>query len=255
MKTRKENAKPRRAFTRIELLVVVGVVVVVIGLLIPLFNKGHSPPTAIRCIQNLRSITLGLQWLADDNDQKPLLLSAEAAFQYGKSLARNPGGIPTLAGSGFDELWKLYLALHPYVKDPHALRCPFDPQFRNPSIRAGYQMATTNPLAYYSTSSNAFSYFLAVDAKRDPASAIVAGDSHLASNPIGTDKALGEVELEGEKRIRGETAKDMRWTKSRHAGQGVVAFGDGHAEILTSARLRTVWANPTNNGVRIWLPN
>ena len=205
-------------------------------------------------MQNLRNVTLGMQWLADDYDQKPLLLSAEAYFQYSKSLARNPGRIPTLAGSGSDELWKLYLALHPYVKDLHSVRCPSDPLFRIPAIRASYQIATTNPLAYYSTSSNAFSYFLAVDAKTGPDSAILAGDSHLSLDPAGTDENPGQVELKGEKRMGAETAKDLRWTKSRHAGKGVVAFGDGHAEVLTSRRLRTIWANPTNSGVRIWLP-
>lgn len=206
-------------------------------------------------MSNLRQVTLHMWMLADDNDQRALMQVAKS--KSGQSLAPYPGTYPPVADNEAEELWKLYLVIHPYLKDPRTLVCPDAPAFRNAEAQARCQIANTNPLAYYSTSSNAFSYFLAVDAKMDPASTIVAGDSHLASNPVGTDKALAEVELKGEKRMGADTSlvTDLKWTSGRHAGKGVMAFGDGHAEVLTSARLRTLWADPTNSGVRIWLPN
>lgn len=206
-------------------------------------------------MSNLRQVSLAMLMLADDNEQKSLLQAAQA--QAGQLLPSSPGKYPAVAGSGPEELWKLYLTMQPYQRDPKVFQCPSQPEIKKPAVGSSLRMKAPDPLAYYSASSNVFGYFLAVDAKLGPASAILAGDSHLASNPVGTDKALAEVELKGEKRMGADTglATDLKWTQGRHAGKGVLAFGDGHAEFVTSARLKALWADPTNSGVRIWLPN
>ena len=236
-------------------LLVVGVVLVILwGILSPVFPSNPRQKSASQlCMQNLRQVTLAMTLLSADNEEKSLIQAAKA--QSGQPLAPYPGTFPTMTGAGPDELWKLYLTMQPYQRDPKVFRCPSEPEIKKPAVESNQRMKAPDPLAYYSTSSNAFSYFLNVDAKTGPDSPILAGDSHLSLDPAGTDENPGQVELKGEKRMGAETAKDLRWTKSRHAGQGVVAFGDGHAEVLTSRRLRTIWANPTNSGVRIWLPN
>ncbi len=253
MRLRNNPKSARRAFTLLELVVILVVVGVLAGLLMPKFLPGGGKPSFVRCMQNLKNVAFAMQMMAADNSGNSLLQSVKA--YSGKSSSPYLGEFPAVSGSGPDELWKLYLALDPYVKDPQTIHCPSDPRSRNPASWANYPIAATNPVAYYSASSNAFSYVLAVDARTESVSAILAGDSHLSSDPSGTDENPGQLELKRERRIRAETAKDLRWTKSRHAGLGVIAFSDGHAEVLTSARLRTVWANPTNQGTRIWLPN
>lgn len=60
----------RAAFSMVELLVVVGIIVVLFGLLLPAVQKVRESVSRTRCAGNLQQIGLGFQMYRDNNDDR-----------------------------------------------------------------------------------------------------------------------------------------------------------------------------------------
>jgi prepilin-type N-terminal cleavage/methylation domain-containing protein/prepilin-type processing-associated H-X9-DG protein len=60
----------RRAFTLVELLVVVGIIAVLLAILLPAMNKAREGARAVACASNLRQIGMGMMMYANENRQK-----------------------------------------------------------------------------------------------------------------------------------------------------------------------------------------
>ena len=120
----------RKAFTLVELLVVIGIIAVLISVLLPTLGKARAAANRAACLSNLRSIMQMMNIYAVQNhDQIPLGCAGDS-YQSSYFIARTNSGTPNWPGWG--PLYKAGL-----MKEPRYLFCP--------SENRGYHMYDSAP--------------------------------------------------------------------------------------------------------------
>lgn len=120
----------KRAFTLIELLIVIAIIAMLSAILFPAFTMVRDRARATSCANNLKQISMGMLQYAQDNDEK-----LPATFNSG-------GTSRGWAGRFFD-----------YVKSPAVYVCPSD--YRN---RSGFTANTTIGGVTYKNYGNSYIY-------------------------------------------------------------------------------------------------
>lgn len=122
------SRRRRRAFTLVELLVVIGIIAVLISILLPVMGKAREQARRIRCLSNLRTLTTA--WLTYANANRGFIVSANTSPQ--SAWFQPTGGLggrrsaPTWVtdGNTIDSL--KYGALWQYVRETGVYLCPAD---------------------------------------------------------------------------------------------------------------------------------
>ena len=196
MRLKSQAAEPKQtAFTLVEVLVVVVILVVLAGILIPAYNPPSKRPALMVCMNNQRQAALAaIIYAMEQSDRFPW-----SSFD------------PTRAVGFSETAPELFTPLKKFA-GPKIFVCPTDTK----------RFPTTNTLQ-----STNLSYFLNLSSRLNATNQVLLVDRHLALNGV----AVGP----GQVAVRAGASLD--WTRELHPlsgknAQGVMAFTDGHAEVV-----------------------
>jgi len=197
------------AFTLVELLVVIFIVVILAAILLPSSHVGQKAYSAM-CMSNQKQIALGfIMWKSDYNEQFPWQISST---NYGAMEAANRG----YAAANFQ-------VSSNYIRWPQVLVCPTD-KARNTATNVA-QLRNQN-----------ISYFVALGSNTNVANNILTGDRHLEANGKPAEPGLFVY----------STNLTMNWTHELHDNVknstfGCFSFADGHAERIMDKGLNSIF--------------
>ncbi len=113
MKTKPEN----KAFTLVELLVVITIIAILAALLLPALSAIKAKGARMTCLSNQRQLSLAWRMYAEDNQER-IVKSDWLPFQYNDPAYGN-SDIPVIP-----ELTTKLSPLWPYAKNTEAWKCP-----------------------------------------------------------------------------------------------------------------------------------
>lgn len=230
----KKNAKrigtgaARTGFTLIELLVVIAIIAILAAMLLPALAKAKERANRASCLNNLKQITLFMQFYTDENDDRfPDHLNSYAAadmlnnwwgtklFDFGRSQS-NLFHCPSLRGprvdNGVSWTWNFDFNNVGYGFNAFFLGCYPQPE--------GQQLTVGGKKF---TSVRNFKRSLAVN----PVNCLVFGDSQ----PKTTGDASGSFWWPHASMTAPSMTKSYEGIEmERHGKMGTVGFIDGHAE-------------------------
>lgn len=251
MKFRRTTPRYQSGGSMVELLVIVAVIVGVVTMILPSLRRTKCPAQRIACVNNLKSLGVGLRLFANDADGK-YPFECFTTGSTNADVASIPGGWshnPT-------NLWKVFQLAQNDISSPRVLICPAD-SARQPAVDFfSGPSSSSNSFSHPTKRNNALSYFLALDAKEARPAMLLAGDRNLARDSDKMDSEPGRNYLTGEQRLgsTAEETKHLRWNNDIHQRGGNIAFMDGSVQQLTSGKLRESVMNTSDPTNRIWLP-
>jgi prepilin-type N-terminal cleavage/methylation domain-containing protein len=256
----------RRAFTLIELLLVIAIIAILAAMLLPVLAKAKQRAFTAQCLANLNQFGLG--WIMYANENNDLLLNLSTYTGTTAPVKSTPYGIPwrtdlfnnqqlptpnkqTQAG------WQAAIIqgyekpdpgvngpLYQYAQNPNILHCPADSRYKLP-----FRPNTGGPWTFESYST---SKYLNGEAHADPNCIFKLTSAefrHPSDRFVWTELNDNRGENVGSMsfNISGTIANGFQGSTFAdqydvpgvfHIANGCFNFGDGHAE---SHR----WANPT----------
>jgi prepilin-type processing-associated H-X9-DG protein len=224
------NSKPilptARAFSLIDLLILVGTVVLVVVLLLPMLGKARVRGGPINCVNNLKQVGLSFRlWAGDHGDKYPMQVST------------NQGGAMEWVSAG--AVAPQFAVMSNELATPRILLCPDDKR----------RAWATN---FSTLTAGNVSYFVVLEADEIMPSLWLSGDRHLATNG---------VNVRARQLVVGSNSV-LGWSQAAHNGNGNITLGDGSVQHTTVAIMSESFTNAlrdynertSNTTFRILLP-
>jgi len=252
-----EKRKHSRAFTFIELLTILAIVMLLAALLLPSLQRAKARAQIKQCVSHLKQIGLAFKtWSLDSSDHYPLQVD------YGTNGPPNQAQLmQTIPMAVYT--YQVFGVMSNELSTPRVLVCPSDDSPWHTNFFMVRDGTSNQPYAGQTTLCNLnISYFAGRDAVENNPQMLLAGDRNLygggsipnsrydpaanggfGNSPIhartnfspGFACALGT-------NCRSTDASPC-WTDKIHRKQGNVALADGSVQQLSNSRLRAQLAH------------
>ena len=215
-------ANRTRGFTRKELLVVIGTVVLLAALLLSALANAKRKYQRIWCTNYLKQIGIAFRlWEGDHGDKYPMQVALT-----------NSETMKLMASGNAYVFWQ---TMSNVISTPFILHCPADTN----------TIAATNFATGFSDAN--ISYFFSLDAFESYPQMILDGDDNLAVDGVRVKPGILNL-----------WTNNIAWTKERHRFNSNIGLADGSVQQTTIAGLNyavgsSVSGVPTNNAPNRWV--
>lgn len=192
-----------RAFTLIEILVVVAIIALLAAIIFPVFTRSRETARAIACVSNLKQIGLGLMQYSEDYNGFHPVAGAAIGWDEIDSATQNHSWMQQMQA---------------YVKNQQIFQCPSDGDSK-------YSYFLSARVAYLEAGE-----FAAMNLKRVqyPTAFVVAGDTFSYTGGFSATDA--DKDDYSQNCVGGEP-NGTPWIEwRRHNGGQNIAFADGHVK-------------------------
>jgi prepilin-type processing-associated H-X9-DG protein len=210
----------RRAFTLIEIIVIIGVIALLACVLLPSLAYQRRHAKADACKDNLKQIGVAFRTSALD-----------CGDAYPTRVTLGNGGAKERVEQG--QVFFTFLVMSNEIGAPKVLACPQD---------SGKAAATGFNCAFSNTN---VSYFVGIDAEDTFPQMFLTGDRNLAFN--GRALGAGLFDWTSDK-------THLSWTKAIHNEHGNIGLADGSVQFLDSAKLALAAARQSCETNRLAIP-
>jgi len=195
-----------RAFTAIELILVVVCLGIVLAVFLPGLIKSQTRSSRASCSNNMKQIALAFRlWATDNRDRFPMHVSVT-----------NGGTMESLSDG---DVYRHFLAMSNELSTPKVLLCPED-KARVSALDFSQGVADTN-----------LSYFVSLDSIEENPASVLSGDRNL-TNQVDRKTRLVSV----------SKGVVIAWNKEMHCEKGHIAFGDGSVAAFSNQRIQAAYS-------------
>jgi prepilin-type processing-associated H-X9-DG protein len=206
-----------RAFTFVELMVIIAVIGMIAVLLLPAFSHAKARSKRIDCVNNLKEIGTSLRVWSDESNSA-----------YPSDVSTNLGGSKEYLTSG--DVMPYFRCISNNLSSPKILVCPVD---------------TRKPADNFAMLKNAnISYFVGLDASESMPQMLLMGDRNVAINNQPVKPGLVTI----------KSNDIVSWTAEMHNGFGNVGMADGSVHQCTDYGLQSDVTHMETNKCRLAVP-
>ena len=238
----RKHGRAEDAFTKIELIVIVGTVLLLLCLALPALVKARHSAELSQCKGNLKQITLGFSLWMEDAEVQQLPWQIQADVLRWPNLEVQYGWAGQVSESLRSNCWFQFT----WLSNNLSSKVLADPADRRRGLRVAENWGASANGGFWHPNyqDNACSYGLGIDIDLGPGTftphddagySILSLDRHL-TNFVQTTNCrcqLGTV-------VSFDKPYNAQWTTEVHGSEGgVVGLLDGSAEYITAARLNS----------------